>query len=197
MLLKLVTFFKTMRSDNLKRHMMKHINGQKEEKEEQKDNEVQTEVKQNYEMIAKSMEMVIAESKWKIELGRIMADIAERRDMNTSLLPKDMQEAIEAYEKFGKNIEKRDIQWKGWQQKLRGYLNEKCDRKIFWIVGREGGEGKTFFQKNIQFEFGKERVSVIPLVENERNTSHVLKKHTSRKNRYIPFQYTKGTVHGE
>ena len=46
-----------------------------------------------------------------------------------------------------KNIKKRDIQWKGWQQKLPGYLNEKCDRKIFWVVGREGGEGKTFFQK--------------------------------------------------
>ena len=60
-------------------------------------------------------------------------------------------------------------------------MNEKCDRKIFWVVGREGGEGKTFFQKNIQFEFGSERVSVMPLVENERNTFHVLKKYTSRK----------------
>ena len=175
--------------------MMKHMNRRKEEKEEQKDNEVQTEVmrvEQKYEMIAKSMEMAIAESKRKIELGRIMADIAERRDMNTSLLPKDMQEAIEAYEKFGKNIEKRDIQWKGWQQKLRGYLNEKCDRKIFWVVGREGGEGKTFFQKNIQFEFGKERVSVIPLVENERNTFHVLKKYTSRITDTFLFNIPKG-----
>ena len=36
--------FKTMRGDNLKRHMMKHMNGRKEEKEEQKDNEVQTEI---------------------------------------------------------------------------------------------------------------------------------------------------------
>ena len=116
-----------------------------------------------------------AESKRKIVLGRIMADLVEKEKMNTSLLPKDMQETIETYEKYGKNMEKRDIQWKGWQQKLRGYLNEKRDRKIFWVVGREGGEGKTFFQKNIQFEFGKERVSAIPLVENERNTFHILK----------------------
>ena len=61
-----------------------------------------------------------------------------------------MQETIDFYEKFGQPMEKRDIQWKGWQQKLRCYLNEKCDRKIFWVVGREGGEGKTFFQRNIQ-----------------------------------------------
>ena len=86
--------FKTMFGDNLKRHMMKHVNGREEEKEEQKDNEVQTEVKQNYKMTAKSMEMVIAESKWKIELGRIMANIAQKHDMNTSFLPKDMQEVM-------------------------------------------------------------------------------------------------------
>ena len=106
---------------------MCHMNRRKEEKEEQKDNELQTEV-----MRVKSMEM----------------GIAEGRDINTSLLSKDVQEVVEAYEKFGKNIEKRGIQWKGWQQKLRCYLNEKCDRKIFLVVGREGGEGKTFFQKN-------------------------------------------------
>ena len=52
--------FKTMRGDHLKRHMMKHMNGQKDGKEEQKDNEVQKEVlrvEQNFEMIAKNMEI--------------------------------------------------------------------------------------------------------------------------------------------
>ena len=87
-----------------------------------------------------------------------------------------MQEAIDFYEKFGQNMEKRDFQWKGWQQKLHGYLNEKCDRKIFQVFGKEG---KTFFQRNIQLELGTERVSVIPLTENERNTFYVLKKYTS------------------
>ena len=58
-------------------------------------------------------------------------------------------------------MEKRDIQWNGWQQKLHGYLNEKCDRKIFWVVGREGIEGKTFFQAKIQYEFGYSRVCTV------------------------------------
>ena len=70
-----------MRGDNLKRHILKHMNGRKEEKEEQKDHEVQTEVmrfEQNYKIIAKNMEMVIAESKRKIKLGGTMTDIAEK-----------------------------------------------------------------------------------------------------------------------
>ena len=73
-------------------------------------------------------------------------------------------------------MEERDIQWQRWQQKLYGYLIEKCDRKIFWVIGREGDEGKIFFQKNIQEQFGYERVSIIPLVENERNIFHAIKK---------------------
>ena len=154
-----------MRGDKLKRHMMTHENGRMEDMKKVEEKEVET--------LEKEMKIVYAESKRKIELGRKMAYIAEKNDMNTFLLPKDMQEAIDLYEKFGQNIEKKDIQWKGWQQKLCGYLNEKCDRKIFWVVGREGGEGKTFFQKNIQLEFGYERVIVMPLTENERNTFHV------------------------
>ena len=94
-------------------------------------------------------------------------------------------------------MEKRDIQWKCWQQKLSGYLNEQCDRKRFWVVGREGGEGKTFFQKNIQFEFGSERVSVIPLVENERNTFHVLKSILQIILIYTVFNIPKGAEHNK
>ena len=131
--------------------MLKHENVRTEEGE----NIEEMTYEQKYEMIRKDVHMENSESKRKIELGRIMADIVEKNNMNTSLLPKDKQEVIEFYEKFEKNMKKRDIQWKGWQQKLHGYLNEKCDRKIVWVVGRERGEGKKFFQKNIQFEFGK------------------------------------------
>ena len=80
-------------------------------------------------VIRKNMLIEIAESKQKIQLARIISDIAEKHNMNICLLLKEMQEAIEFYEKFGPNRMKRGIQWRGWQQKLYGYLNEKCDRK--------------------------------------------------------------------
>ena len=135
-----------MRGDNLKKHMLtheKHENVRMEDMKKFEEKEVEKQVltyEQKYEMIEKEMEMVYAESKRKIERGRIMADIAEKKNMNTSLFPKDMQEAIDLYEKFSQPMEKRDIQWKGWQQKLRGYLNEKCDRKIFWVFWKRREE---------------------------------------------------------
>ena len=98
----------------------KHKNGRMEEMKKVEEIEVEKQVmtyEQKCEMIEKEMEIDIAESKRKIELGRIMTGIAEKKNMNIYLLPKDKQEAIEFYEKFGQNMEKRDIQWKGWQQK--------------------------------------------------------------------------------
>ena len=53
-------------------------------------------------------------------------------------------------------------------------------------------KGRHFSKKTLQFEFGKERVSAIPLVENERNTFHNLKKCTSRKTDTFFFNIPKG-----
>ena len=87
--------FKTMRGDTLKKHMLTHENGRMEEGEK--------------EALRVNMREKIAETKRKIKLGRMMTDIVEEEDMNPSLLPKDMQEAIDLYKKLGQNMEKRDI----------------------------------------------------------------------------------------
>ena len=31
-----------------------------------------------------------------------------------------------------------DIDRRGWQKDLRQYLDNPCDRKVIWIVGKEG-----------------------------------------------------------
>ena len=51
------------RSFNMRRHMLKHVNGRMEEKECEKQ---VLRVEQNYEMIRKNMKIDIAESKRKI-----------------------------------------------------------------------------------------------------------------------------------
>ena len=65
--------------------------------------------KMEKEVLRVNMRNNIAESKRKIKLGRMMTDIAEEENMNTSLLPKDKQEIIDFYEQFGQITERRDI----------------------------------------------------------------------------------------
>ena len=149
-----------MRGDHLKRHMLKHEkheNGRMEEMKKVEEKECEKQIlsdKQKYEMLKKDLKIDIAESKRKIEWGRMMTDIVEEENMNVALLPKEKQEAIDFYKKFGQNMEKRDIQWKGWQQKLHGYLNEKCDRKYFGLLDGKGVKGRHFskkiFKKNLE-----------------------------------------------
>ena len=83
----------------------------------------------------------------KMELGSFIRKFVDDNNLNEKGLSRDKQEALEIYDKFGKNMNKKEVKWYGWQQKLRGYLNEKSEREVFWIVGRDGNEGKTFFKK--------------------------------------------------
>ena len=90
-----------------------------------------------YEMIKKHLQLDTSENIKKINLGRVIMDIVNEDKMTTSLLSKDDQEAINMFLKYGQSNVKRDIIWQGWQEDLRTYLNEKCDREIVWIVGKK------------------------------------------------------------
>ena len=47
---------------------------------------------------------------------------------------------------------------KPWQETLLEYVQKPCDREIFWVVGKEGNEGKSWFQKYVKSWLGARRV---------------------------------------
>ena len=58
-----------------------------------------------------------------------------------------------AYELYGKNMDMEELycenmdmeesNLRGWQMDLRQYLDKPCNRKIIWVVGVDGKEGKA------------------------------------------------------
>ena len=86
------------------------------------------------------------------------------------------KEALKTYELYGKNMDMKEIIWRGCQKDLRQYLDKQCDRKVIWGVGKRGNEGKSFFQSNVREEFGYSRVCTLQLGETSRNTFHILGK---------------------
>ena len=102
----------------------------------------------------------------KMELGRYVKLVVDKHGYNENGLRNDTKEALKTYKLYGKNMDMKDIEWRGWQKDLRQYLDKPCDRKIIWIVGKEGNEGKSFFQSNIRGEFGYSRVCKLELSEN-------------------------------
>merc|ERR1712081_60000 len=85
----------------------------------------------------------------------------------------------------------KDIEWRGWQKDLRQYLDKPCDRKVIWIVGKEGYEGNFFFQSNIREGFGYSRVCTLELSEISRNTFHILGKLCSKHTDIFLFNVTR------
>ena len=65
-------------------------------------------------------------------------------------------------------------------------------RKIVWVVGVEGNEGKSFFQSNVREDFGYSRVSRLELGETAINT--YFRKTLFIKYQYLPIQRSKRTV---
>ena len=86
----------------------------------------------------------------------------------------------------------KDIEWRGWQKDLRQYLDKPCDRKVIWVVGKQGNEGKTFFQAYICEEFGYSRVCTLELCKNSRKTFHILGKICSTNTDIFLFNVARG-----
>ena len=167
--------YKEMRGDNLKKHMKKHERGNEDNvatNEEQ--------ISCTDEELKKKVSAKMKEFNRKIELGRKLNKIMNESGYNENGLDNDMMVALKTYELHGKNMDMKDIEWRGWQMDLRQYLDKPCDRKVIWVVGKEGNEGKSFFQANIREEFGYSRVCTLELSENSRNTFHILGKLCSK-----------------
>ena len=71
-------------------------------------------------------------------------------------------------------------------------MDKQCDRKVIWVVGKRGNEGKSFFQSNLHEEFGYSRVSALQLGENSRNIFHILGKLYSTNNDIFLFNVARG-----
>ena len=170
--------FKSMRGDVLKRHMKKHERGNHDNiiTKELHDGKTENNVVTKQQQIRYTEEQYIAlknevyaemeEFDRKIELGRNLNKIMNEDGFNENGLDNDKKEALKTYKLYGKNMDMKDIEWRGWQRDLRQYLDKQCDRKIIWVVGKEVNEGKSFFQANIREEFGYSRVCKLPLSEN-------------------------------
>ena len=59
----------------------------------------------------------------KIEMGQMVRQIVDEDGYNEKLLAKEGEEALDTYQLYGKNMDMKEIEWRGWQMDLRQYLD--------------------------------------------------------------------------
>ena len=89
-------------------------------------------------------------NKRKLELGRKIKQILQELHVPKACLDKEQMEALELFENPGQVKEIRVVEWRPWQNGLLEYVNNPTPRRIIWLVGKKGNEGKSFFQGQIK-----------------------------------------------
>ena len=89
----------------------------------------------------------------KLELGREIKQIVQELNAPTACLDKKDIAALELFENRGQVKEIKAVEWRPWQRDMLEYVNNPTQRRVIWVVGKKGNEGKTFFQDQIEEQY--------------------------------------------
>ena len=98
---------------------------------------------------------IVNEYHRKLDLGRKIKRIVEENNIPLQSLNKEKMDALKLFEEY---VDVKYVEWRPWQKKMLEYLHNPTQKKVIWVVGEKGNEGKTFFQDQIQDRYGLEKV---------------------------------------
>lgn len=131
-----------------------------------------------FDMEALRKEMVEGDKIYgaKIEFGSMIARIIDEDNIREESLSKEKQEALFLFRRQQSQLDISDVELRPWQQDAMKYFESPTERKVIWIRGNNGNEGKSWFQNYVQTFFGFHRVCRLDLRIKHANVCNVLKK---------------------
>jgi len=217
--------FRKMRSDNLKRHMRKHrdlysldeIDMREEIKERKRQYENREERTRLVREIAQQenapleciddqmmkdtetlKEVLLQNNKEyldKIDLGKRIACIINEGMVQEESLTRLHKEALELFRKHMPKIDIHLVELRPWQQTLMEMTSQPSQRKVIWIWGSNGNEGKSWFQSYLQTFYGYARVVRLDLRNKTPNIMHALSKRPLQTTDIFLFNDTRASGH--
>ena len=183
--------YREMRSDVLKRHMKQHskrnesvsatnilvTNNPSTVSTSDPRKRLNEESESNTEELRKQLTMLGNEYQRKLTLGKDIYKMIGEGIAPYQALPNDMKDALDTYMEHQEDFtDVGNVELKPWQNELMKYI-EPHDREIIWVVGKDGNEGKSWFQKYVKSVFGTRRVvSGIDIKANNASIFQALRK---------------------
>ena len=161
--------YKEMRSDVLTRHMKQHEKRNEDNPLTSLSNNIYTPAHDSKKKIVEEYEindeelrdhLIKLENEYQrnLALGEKIYKMVGEGIVSFQALSNDMKDAVETYTQHQEDFrDVGNVELKPWQDELMKYIIP-CDREIFWIVGKDGDEGKSWFQKYVKSVFGTQRV---------------------------------------
>ena len=183
--------YREMRSDVLKRHMKQHskrnesvpatnilvTNNPSTVSTSDPRKRLNEESESNTEELRKQLILLGNEYQRKLTLGKDIYKMIGEGIAPYQALPNDMKDALDTYMEHQEDFtDVGNVELKPWQNELMKYI-EPHDREIIWVVGKDGNEGKSWFQKYVKSVFGTRRVvSGIDIKSNSASIFQALRK---------------------
>ena len=116
------------------------------------------------------------EYKRKLELGKAVHKIVINDEVVEDELLPEHKEALDLHLKKSMETFPNNIELKPWQNELMKYI-QPHDREIIWVFGKDGDEGKNWFQKYVKSVYGSRKVvSGMNIKNNSANIFQALRK---------------------
>ena len=112
----------------------------------------------------------------KIELGKNISSIMDEGIVREESLTKERKLALDLYRRQEPRFDISVVQLRPWQEEALKLFDYPSERQVIWITGRQGYEGKSYFQSYVESYFGYHRVARVDLRIKHANVCNVLKK---------------------
>ena len=112
----------------------------------------------------------------RIELGKKIAIILDKGVIREESLTKERKVSLDLYRRQRPRFDIATMELRPWQKDALKLVELPSERKVIWIMGRRGNEGKTWFQCYMEAYFGFHRVVRVDLRIKHANVCQVLKK---------------------
>ena len=111
----------------------------------------------------------------KVELGEKVATILDKGVVPEESLPKEHKDALDLYRKQRPCMNLQTVHLRPWQQQLVDVL-KPSQRKVIWVSGCKGNEGKSWFQEYIATLYGYTRVVRLDICNKTSNILYALSR---------------------
>ena len=116
----------------------------------------------------------------KLKRGEIIEQVLiQHRETREEALTSKDREALQLYQSIcDKPIDMATVDLKPWQEEVMGFIERPDMRMVYWIVGKKGGEGKSFIQNILRSMYGTRRVFNTEINTRKVDIAYVLAQET-------------------
>ena len=112
-----------------------------------------------------------------VEIGRKIAAILSSGTIFEQSLVKEDKFCLELFRNQNQSMDVSTAEPKLWQKQLLTVLEDEeqwNDRKIIWVKGEQGNEGKSWLQSYIQSRYGTHRVARFDITNKTSDLLHIM-----------------------